>query len=131
MTKTMRKEMFELNIGERFTANGAVFVCIRMYGEYDNVLAIQEDTKRIMKFQPYARCEFLPTQAVEPVEAGALDVNDVVRMADDKNNFNSETFLILENEGDFSEVRAKVLETGDITSINPYAMVKVLTHGNS
>ncbi|AEK82060.1 hypothetical protein [Salmonella phage 7-11] len=91
----MRKEMFELNIGERFKSNGAVFVCIRMYGEYDNVLAIDEDSKRMVKFPPYAACEFLPTQVVEPVEAGALDVNDVVRMVDDKNNFNSETFLIL------------------------------------
>lgn len=127
----MRKEMFELCIGERFNANGATYVCIRMYGEYDNVLAIDEDSKRMVKFPPYAACDFLPTQQVEAVEAGALDVNDVVRLVDDKNNFNTETFLILENEGDFTEVRAKVLETGDITSINPYAMVKVLTHGNS
>lgn len=127
----MRKECFELNIGERFRANGAVYVCIRMHGEYDGVLAVDEDSKRMVKFPPFASCDFLPRQEVVAVEAGALDVNDVVRLVTDTNYQNTETFLILENEGDFTEVRAKVLETGHVTSINPYAMVKVLTHGNS
>lgn len=129
----MKREMFELNLGDRFSlgSDETVYVCIRMYGEHDNVLAVNEISKTVAKFPAYAACRLRPSDEVKPITIGALSVNDVCRPCDLRHCDNQETYLVLEVDSTFDEIRCKVLETGDVTSIHVNTLVKVITHGNS
>lgn len=128
----MKKKASELTIGDRFVSVRSTYVCIRMYGEHQNILAIRELDKKIVKFPKHSMCDVVEPLEVGLVPAGALDVNDIIRMPDNAvNRFEHETFQILEIDDELGIVRCKVLETGLITTLNPYADVKVLTHGNS
>ena len=127
----MRKEVFELRIGERFTVDGVKHICIRPYGEHDNVLAMNEN-KKMVRLPSYTSCTFVPRPDfgdLPSVEAGTTVHGDVVKLSGDNNIFESETFLVLENTG--SEVKVKVLETGDISSLSIYNKVEVIQHGTS
>lgn len=126
----MKREVFELEIGKRFRFNAMNYTVIRPYGEHDNVLAIAENG-RVVKFPVFMACEELPALDIAPVEAYTLEQNSVCVLVDSAHHQDKETFLILENNSELDEMKVKVLETGLISSINPFAMVKVLNYGPS
>lgn len=127
----MKKEVFELCIGENFLIGQEAFTCIRSYGNADNVLAIRESDKKMVKFPPYAACIFSPKRDRQFVLAKVAGVNDVIRCVYNGVVDMSETFLVLENEGNDTELRVKVLESGHISSIQAYQNIEVMSYGTS
>ena len=127
----MRKEVFELRIGERFTVDGVKHVCIRPYGEHDNVLAMTEN-KKMVRLPSYTSCSFVPRPDFGDIpshEASVTSYGDVVKLSGDSNIFETETFLVLENTG--TEIKCKVLETGLITSLSPFQRVEIIQRDTS